>query len=67
MPSGRLWASCNLGATKPEEYGDYCSSSLFTGDPFGAWGCSFYSGYAGVNDDWYSYSRNDGFSVRAVR
>ena len=23
LPSGRLWASCNLGATKPEEYGDY--------------------------------------------
>ncbi|MCF0185015.1 MAG: hypothetical protein HUJ98_08075, partial [Bacteroidaceae bacterium] len=21
--SGNLWASCNLGATKPEEYGDY--------------------------------------------
>ena len=23
LPSGRLWAICNLGATKPEEYGDY--------------------------------------------
>ena len=23
LPSGRLWATCNLGATKPEEYGDY--------------------------------------------
>ena len=23
LPSGTLWASCNLGATKPEEYGDY--------------------------------------------
>ena len=23
LPSGLLWASCNVGATAPEEYGDY--------------------------------------------
>ena len=23
LPSGLLWASCNVGATSPEEYGDY--------------------------------------------
>ena len=23
LPSGTLWASCNLGANNPEEYGDY--------------------------------------------
>ena len=23
LPSGTLWASCNIGATSPEEYGDY--------------------------------------------
>ena len=23
LPSGTRWASCNLGATKPEEYGEY--------------------------------------------
>ena len=23
LPSGLLWASCNVGATKPEDYGDY--------------------------------------------
>ncbi len=23
LPSGNLWASCNIGASKPEEYGDY--------------------------------------------
>jgi hypothetical protein len=23
LPSGLLWAACNLGASKPEEYGDY--------------------------------------------
>ena len=23
LPSGTLWATCNIGASKPEEYGDY--------------------------------------------
>ena len=23
LPSGTLWATCNVGANKPEEYGDY--------------------------------------------
>lgn len=23
LPSGTLWATCNVGATKPEDYGDY--------------------------------------------
>jgi hypothetical protein len=23
LPSGTLWATCNVGATKPEEYGNY--------------------------------------------
>lgn len=23
LPSGTKWASCNIGATKPEEYGSY--------------------------------------------
>ena len=23
LPSGTLWATCNIGATKPEEYGDF--------------------------------------------
>lgn len=23
LPSGLKWATCNIGATKPEEYGDY--------------------------------------------
>ncbi len=25
LPSGTLWASCNIGASKPEEFGDYFS------------------------------------------
>lgn len=23
LPSGTLWATCNVGASKPEEYGNY--------------------------------------------
>ncbi len=23
LPSGLLWATCNIGATRPEGYGDY--------------------------------------------
>ena len=23
LPSGTLWATCNVGASSPEEYGDY--------------------------------------------
>ena len=25
LPSGTLWATCNVGASKPEDYGDYFS------------------------------------------
>ena len=25
LPSGTLWATCNVGANKPEEYGVYCT------------------------------------------
>ena len=25
LPSGTLWATCNVGANKPEDYGDYLS------------------------------------------
>lgn len=31
LPSGTLWATCNVGATKPEEYGDYFAWGETTG------------------------------------
>lgn len=48
LPSGTKWAACNVGATKPEEYGDYF-----------AWGeTSPKTTYA---DDWSNYfDTNDG-------
>ena len=44
LPSGTLWATCNVGATKPEEYGDYF-----------AWGETI--GYKGgkKNFNWSTY------------
>jgi hypothetical protein len=44
LPSGTLWATCNIGANSPEDYGDYF-----------AWGETegYYSGK--VDFDWNSY------------
>ncbi|MBR1469795.1 MAG: hypothetical protein IJ605_06785 [Prevotella sp.] len=42
LPSGTLWASCNVGATKPEEYGDYF-----------AWGET--KGYSSDTSDGHSF------------
>ena len=28
LPSGTLWATCNVGASKPEDYGDYFAWSI---------------------------------------
>lgn len=40
-----LWASCNLGATKPEEFGGYWSSTLNDNLPDGAQYFHFYPTY----------------------
>jgi hypothetical protein len=31
LPSGTLWATCNIGANKPEDYGDYLSWGALKG------------------------------------
>lgn len=45
LPSGTKWASCNVGASKPEEYGEYY-----------AWGESEENNYY----DWSTYTYCDG-------
>lgn len=49
LPSGTLWATCNIGANSPEEYGDYF-----------AWGETI--GYNGgkTRFDWFTYKHCDG-------
>ena len=45
LPSGTLWATCNVGASEPEEYGDYF-----------AWGeTSAKSRYTGSNYTYHNY------------
>ena len=52
LPSGTLWATCNVGASKPEEYGDYY-----------AWGeTSTKSKYA-----WSTYKYCNGFSTTMTK
>lgn len=47
LPSGTLWATCNIGANKPEEYGDYF-----------AWGeVSSKKVYSNDNYKWSDYSK----------
>lgn len=51
LPSGTLWATCNVGASKPEEYGDYY-----------AWGeTQTKSDYS-----WWLYKYSDGSSSSAM-
>ena len=47
LPSGTKWASCNVGASKPEEYGDYF-----------AWG----EVEAKSQYSWYTFIHSDGLS-----
>ena len=51
LPSGTKWATCNVGASKPEEYGNYY-----------AWGetttkSSSYDNYKWSNDGWYTFTK----------
>ena len=48
LPSGLLWATCNVGANAPEEYGDYF-----------AWGETAPKDYY----DWDTYQYYDGWNV----
>ena len=49
LPSGTIWAACNLGASSPEEYGDYY-----------AWGETEPNGdYFWDGDYWYDYKFGD--------
>ena len=46
LPSGLKWATCNLGASKPEEYGDYS-----------AWGENVTKrNYSSTTSEWYGVS-----------
>ena len=50
LPSGTLWATCNVGATAPEEYGDYFAWGETTG---------YNSGKTTFNWSTYKYCNGD--------
>ena len=56
LPSGTLWATCNVGAEKPEDYGDYF-----------AWGET--SGYKDgkTNFSWSTYSHCNGSNTTMTK
>ena len=56
LPSGTLWATCNIGADSPEDYGDYF-----------AWGET--SGYNGgkTTFDWSTYKYCNGSSTSITK
>ena len=56
LPSGTLWATCNVGATSPEEYGDYFAWGEITPKKSnGTWGDYSWGTYKWMNSgqaDW---------------
>ena len=73
LPSGNLWATCNIGATKPEEYGTYYPwgdgnpiETYGTGNgAFAANGSLIFSGYGSWTD--YSGSTTYDTSVLVLK
>ncbi len=52
LPSGLKWATCNIGATKPEEYGDYFAWGETTGYNSGKTTTFSWSNYKYCNGDY---------------
>lgn len=70
LPSGNLWATCNIGATKPEEYGTYYPwgdgnpiETYGTGNgAFAANGSLIFSGYG----RWKDYSGSTTYDTSVI-
>ena len=58
LPSGTLWASCNVGATKPEEYGDYFAWGETKPKEYYNWGT--YKWCNGSSSSLTKYTGSDG-------
>jgi hypothetical protein len=55
LPSRTLWATCNVGASTPKEYGDYFAWGETT--PKDYYWDTTYKFYDGTNGDWNRYSK----------
>lgn len=61
LPSGTLWASCNVGATAPEEYGDYFAWGET--EPKEVYDWSTYKWCNGRNDSMTKYCTNSSYGT----
>lgn len=60
LPSGTLWATCNVGANSPEEYGDYFAWGEIVPNKASAYTPQNYRFYPGNDDDEYTkYNSTD--------
>ena len=57
LPSGTLWATMNVGATSPEDYGDYFAWGEVTGKTYFSW--SNYKYCNGTYDSMTKYCTNE--------
>ncbi len=69
LPSGLLWATCNVGATAPEEYGDYFAwgevepKSYYDWSSEGNYKWGTYDGSDSQNYGMTKYNKTDGKTV----
>ncbi len=54
LPSGTLWATCNIGASKPEDYGNYYAWGETESQTFGIYN---WASYKYANDDKYKLTK----------
>ena len=59
LPSGTLWATCNVGTSTPEQYGDYFAWGETTKKAFYKWGTYKYSN--GGEDQLTKYCYNSAY------
>ena len=61
LPSGTLWATCNVGATSPEEYGDYFAWGET--QPKEDYSCSTYKYCEGTDNTMTKYCTSSDFGT----
>ncbi len=61
LPSGTKWATCNVGASKPEEYGDYFAWGETTTKSYYDW--STYRWYNGYSNKFTKYCTDSDFGT----
>lgn len=61
LPSGTLWATCNIGASKPEDYGDYFAWGETTAKSYFDWSNYKYCNGSETNLTKYNRNSSEGF------